>query len=78
MHTCNVKYFSRDKIFFESALLCAQDTRSVGSPAGSKSGLFKLRKSGSRESLGSAVIAGVLPDSRTRSFSSTYWFSKDS
>ena len=43
-----------------------QDTRSVGSPAGSKSGLFKLRKSGSRESLSSAVIAGVLPDSRTR------------
>ena len=44
------------------------DTRSVGTPAGGRrsSGLFKLRRSGSRESLGSAMIGGVIQDNRLR------------
>jgi len=39
-----------------------QDTRSVGSPssASPRTGLFKLRRSGSRESLGGSVMGGII------------------
>lgn len=45
-----------------------QDTRSVGSPtsASPRSGFFKLRRSGSRESLGSSVMGGIIMDGRNK------------
>ena len=42
------------------------DTRSVGSPSSTKSGLFKLRRSGSRESLGSSVMGGIMLEGRLK------------
>jgi len=42
------------------------DTRSMGSPAQRSSGMFKLRKSGSRESLSSAVMGSMVLDSRLK------------
>ena len=44
------------------------DTRSVGSPtaASPRSGLFKLRRSGSRESLGSGVMGSMILDGRLK------------
>ena len=43
-----------------------QDTRSVGSPSSAKSGLFKLRRSGSRESLGSTVMGSIMMEGRLK------------
>ena len=42
------------------------DTRSMGSPSTRSTGLFKLRRSGSRESIGSAMIGSMIPEGRVK------------